>query len=1127
MRVPSDQAIRSRAGQELNTSFALDAGAGTGKTTVLVSRILEAVRTGKSDLEHIVAITFTEKAAGELKVRLRFELEQALQQSHGDEETRFRQAIADIERAQVTTIHSFCAALLHERPVEAGVKPDFEVLDELGADLLIDKVWAEWLAGELDHGTPVLGEILHAGIKLDALFPPAKYLLDHRDLLDLAPAPAPENADEVMRRLEAAIKQLTELQKNCKEPADRGSQAIDTLRAELAECSALEGIKRRDTLLTRFKIQTRVGVQRNWTPKEALDTTREILNELQGTVEQFAAVVAHNRTVQVIQWLRRFVERFEDAKSESGCLDFFDLLYRCRNLLKDNQEVRGYFQRRFDFILVDEFQDTDPLQIEILFFLAEQTPQANRWSETKLRPGKLFLVGDPKQSIYSFRGADIEAYHEAKEVLARQGEPLPLSFNFRSRPPVIHWINGLFSKLIHRPPDGHYQPTYQPIVGLRDGDQGVSVLALPLAPQIPLGNGKAGDFRLAEARTVAAFLKKIVADAWSVSDPRSGEQRALRYGDIAILFRTKEAIDRYEEEFRDFDIPYRVAGGRRYYSRLEMNALLALLSAIDNPKDGVALVAALRSPFFGVSDEEMFLHAQEGHALDYTTGETESGAISKSKRMKPGPLRAAFRLLKEFHDRKNDTSVSLFLIELYQATRILPLLYLKPQGDQKVANLLKMVDMARSLEGRGVVTLRAFVRFLKKMDAAEAEEGESPLAEESENVVRMMTIHKSKGLEFPLIILGDVAYEGSSRGRTALLNHKQGSLELRIGSQEKGLATLGWKASAENQELREEAEALRLLYVAVTRARDYFVLPLGPTDSKQRFLTPLWQDLNLGENPPWGEAIQCQSGSSITVFDSRKLETEKKELRPFRSTVDVKKPRQHSISKKEETEASLNAYRAWEERCRNLLKRGSACRRIIPAGAVLKREEGGDSHVHGRGPLFGSFVHELFRTIDFRNPLALRTIAKTLGRRYELDQATIHRGIALVEWGLNSPVLVRAARSSSCWKEVPFVYRYRDDLLEGFVDLVFEEDGQLVVVDFKTDAVKTEKQLEEKLQRYTPQGVAYAMALSAITSRTVKEAVFLFLAAKAERAIAMNKEIYRHTEKRLAESLHAEGVEPR
>lgn len=1104
MAVIDDQDIRDRAGRDLQQSFIVDAGAGTGKTTVLISRILGAINSGKSSLDHIVAITFTEKAAGELKVRLRAELEKALREFSSEKSSYVRDAMVEIERAQVSTIHSFCATLLRERPIEAGVDPGFEVLDEIGANLLLDQSWEEWLAQEMDQTASSLAAALEAGIDIDDIYRLGKFLIHHRDALKVPPV-VEESQESFLQGLSQALPQLEKYQIHCIDHADRGWIQIESLKES---CEALrEGIPLSRLMPHALTLRPNEGNQKYWSPKESLAEVKRIMAKLREDHEDLLAASRHNLAVGLLNWLKGYARHYDAAKKERGCLDFFDLLYRTRELLKNDREVRGYFQGRFDYILVDEFQDTDPLQVEIFFFLAENSPRAKDWTEVRLKPGKLFLVGDPKQSIYRFRRADIETYHAAQKILSRQGEVLDLSLNFRSRPQVVEWINKLFSDLIRPSEEGFYQPPYRPIVAALPRRGEASVLFLPRSPQVPVGNGVAGELRLAEARTVAAFLKRIVAEGWAVWDRQNGQKRKIGYGDVGILFRAKEAMDLYEEEFRDFEIPYRVAGGRRYYSRQEMGALLAVLSAIDNPKDKVALTAALRSVFFSASDEELFLFTSRGHALDYLEVGTKNAGGAKS-------IQQAFRLMRELHNLRNEMPVPLFILKLYQTTRILPFLYLKPQGDQKVANLFKIVDMSRALARQGLVTLRSFVQFLRKMESAEAEEGESPLAEESENVARLMTIHKAKGLEFPLVILGDAAYQSRSRVGEGIVNREAGHLEMRLGNRTVNIATRGWEAAGEKEKLREAAEDARLLYVAATRARDYLVIPLVPGD-KKRFLGPLWGSLETADDIRWGQELTPfgHTGPAVKIYDSRRLDVEKKDLRPFRIAIEAKKKKRDS--------QSLNRFRAWEQELEEIHRSGEKGERTIAASALAeKREEPkiGKSWNRGRGALFGSFVHELFYHVELRHPKALEIMARTLGKKYGLADDETMRGVELVQWGLTADVVKRAALSRRVWRELPFVYNHRGSLIEGFVDLAFEENGEIVVVDFKTDEVEG-KELEERTRRYAPQGVVYAMALEKIARKRVKEVVFLFLSARIEKSTPLGKSAFHRVEKLLDESM--------
>lgn len=305
--------------------------------------------------------------------------------------------------------------------------------------------------------------------------------------------------------------------------------------------------------------------------------------------------------------------------------------------------------------------------------------------------------------------------------------------------------------------------------------------------------------------------------------------------------------------------------------------------------------------------------------------------------------------------------------------------------------------------------------------------------------------------------------------------------------------------------------------MAATRARDYLVAPLLPGD-KKRFLGPLWENLGIDSEIPWGKKLYPyeKNGPAVRVYDSQKLDVEKKELKPFRIAMEAKKRKPKS--------GSLQHLRSWERALEEIHESGTKTERIIAASAVVQ-ETGKPAFptgwAQGRGPIFGSFVHELFQHVDLQSPDGLETMATTLGKKCALKQAEVDRGVELVRWGLTSPVLARAARCARVWRELPFVYHDQGSLIEGFVDLAFEEDGGIVVVDFKTDAVKGSQELEERVHLYAPQGVVYAMALEEITGTKVKEAILLFLSAKVEKSIPVGKEDFRRLERLLREASSA------
>ncbi len=495
-----DEEARRRAVAELNTTFLVEAGAGTGKTSVLLQRLLALVRSGRSQLERIAAITFTEKAAGELRGRLRAEIDTTLASSLSEEERHnLREARGQLERAQISTVHAFCAALLRERPVEARVDPDFTVLDEFGASLLRGETWHEWLAQEMDRSPDVLKQALRAGVTLTHLETLRDFVVEHRDCLSLLPAPVEVRLPEFRVTLRNCLAKLSVLSASCVNEADRALAQINAL-------GALIPIDEDDSLWERFLLRDlplniKVGAKTNWKPTATLDEVRALFGQVGDAYTQARTAAFHNLSVGLTRWLDGYLRAYQEKKRERSALDFVDLLLLTRNLLKHDLDVRRYCQWKFHFLLIDEFQDTDPLQAEIIFFLAEREPRASDWTAVTLQPGKLFLVGDPQQSIYRFRRADLEVYAQARLVITRQGEVLSLAANFRTRAPALAWINETFTREFGSA--GADQPPYCPLAAARPEGTNREVIVLPV-PEVP-ANASREEVRRAEARTVVAF----------------------------------------------------------------------------------------------------------------------------------------------------------------------------------------------------------------------------------------------------------------------------------------------------------------------------------------------------------------------------------------------------------------------------------------------------------------------------------------------------------------------------------------------------------------------------------------------------------------------------------------------
>ncbi len=1050
--------------EETRTTFVVRAGAGTGKTTVLLERLLSLIRSGVSRLDQIAAITFTERAAGELRVRLRAEIEAALDALSPERERRlFLEALGALERAPIATIHAFCAGILRDHPVEAGVDPEFTVLEEAAARLFYTQTWQEWLARELHTSGSLLKRALRLGLTLEHLEAAATFLLDHRDCLHLLPSPLPSPLPPFQETFKRAVEKLASLQHLCLDPRDRALEQIRLLTC-LAGSWAEEGQGER-LLAKRIPLSPKVGSRSAWQGEKVLGEVRSLLAHLAQEWQKAQRVFFHNLAAELSQWLCGYVGYCQGKKRERGLLDFTDLLLFTRDLLKFHPDVRHTLQQKYHAILVDEFQDTDPLQVEIVFFLAEAGARAKDWTEAEIQPGKLFVVGDPFQSIYRFRRADVAMYQQACAALGRMGEVATLEANFRTRAPLVDFFNETFSRLM----SGASFP-YVPLVSTRFEFHGKEVTCLPVPPGLLSSKPSRTEERQAEARVAAAFLKRVVEwgdlSLW-------GEER-LRYRDIALLFRTYQAMEVYAEALRSLGVPHRVFGGRQFYRRPEIGMLLALLRSLENPWDREALVAVLRSPLFGFSDEDLFLFSTTGGTLNYTVA-PPSGVHAAPR------FSSAFGFLLEFHRCRNALSPAVLLEELYARSHLLPLLALLPQGEQAVANLLKVCDLARSCGPS--LTLHAFVRFLDKMER-EGWEEEAPLSEAGEEAVWLLTVHKAKGLEFPVVLLADATPPRRVRSPVGVMDRSAGKLAIRLGPRPLGCETLGWGELEEKERWEEEEEEKRLLYVALTRARDLVVIPLLP--GKRRGGVGSLVGVEVGEDS-YGKGIYPfgPAGPQVFIYDSRKLE-----IPPPSS------PASFSLEGRERE--TVERYQAWQQRLQALKERG------LQGGVVLDttrltRGSGSPLPLAGGGPLLqqggklplGRLVYKALHA-DLGDPEEAEKLVQSFG----VGEEKARQLLSWVQGALSSPALSRARSAEKCFYEVPFTYACGEGILEGVVDLVFVEEGEVVGVHFKAEVLAGE--LKEQCRR---QALLSALALEALGGGLrVKEVVVLFL-PKGEEAV--------------------------
>lgn len=1098
----SDQNARHKILTDLSSSFAVDAGAGTGKTTLLIGRLLALVLDQGVKLPKIAAITFTDKAAGELVERLRNRLEDEFTSKkllamapaeRKEREQRLRDALKDLEQAQVSTIHSFCSSILREYPVEVGVDPQFAVLDQVQADALEAEAWESWLKKRLAERQEALMPFFCLGGTFKHLEELKDHLLANRSLLlppqtAVFPDPAPALAD--LKRIWADLEPLL----RGVDPEDSLAKLLLPFKKEWQRVLDSPESERAFLLAGLEAVSSnRKGNQDKW-GKEKLEKARALTQQFAERLESYAAPVKDAAVTQAAAWLWDYLGQYAEAKTRQGFLDFDDLLSKTRDLLKTRFEVREELKKRYSHLFVDEFQDTDPLQVEIVFFLSElPMPRADKalgttkarrspgglaagepakvWQEVELQPGKLFLVGDPQQSIYRFRRADVEIYGEAKARLsACGGQVEKLTENFRTLSPIIDWVNQGF-EAIFDPQLFPYnaQHASRPFEGKKG--QLPPLLALTMAE--PQGKPSIDDLRRQEAETVADLIQKLLQDKPVIVDPRSpqGEIRykTLEAGDITILFRALSNTEEvYETALRQRGIQFQVVGGKKFYNRPEVVALETLLTCLESPADEPSLVALLRSSLFGFTDEELFLYR-------------ESGGIFHFLRAVPGKIGEAFKLLRTWYFGTRALTPAETLLYLYERTNLLALAACQPHGEQRVANLMKVVDQCRDLEASQNFTYRAFVKWLSRQREEDAMEGEAPKPEDTGDQVTLMTLHKSKGLEFPVVILSASLRKNETKP-TFIVNRHQGRAQFRVGAEDLKLQTASFDPVAGVEETQDSQEDLRLLYVGATRARECLVLSVFAEQKSAAFLKPLV------------DRIEDKAFEKISIVPSEGTKTA--------SALAVDLPeKDRKDPKVEEQKAWLQqqiaAKKALVEKRKGQSRTVSVTQlahsdddKTYREGYRLEGQELDDANPGEKsGKAFGMLTHQLLEKGWDWDEKTLQKAACHWAVGLGLSTDKADEAADLVVKALASDLLQRAKKSGKVFRELSLTGKGdADKTINAVIDLAFLEDDQWVLVDYKTD-----RDPSPGLEAYRQQLDHYGKLLKAFSGKEIKEKKLYFL----------------------------------
>jgi ATP-dependent helicase/nuclease subunit A len=1103
-----DQKARERAIGDLDRSLCVEAGAGTGKTTLLVNRYLSIIRKGKALPTEIVAITFTDKAAGEMKVRLREEIQSILksQQCKESERERFIEAQYELERAPISTIHSFCSSIIREFAIAAGVNPGFQLLSDVEGNLYFQECWRDFLSVIKGPQVYFLEKFFRRGGAINRLMGIATYLYERRgerhieeiveschdryssdsagnaqDLEDWVSDVGSRrkgivNAVAFSKDVEEAREYFCSLLENhCRDEEDGGAAEIRGFLAETEDINGLKGDQLEEFLLSIKVPNANRGNKKNWDPPHKCSEFKELARNLKNVQSRYRRRFMDSLRDFIYYWAYQLVDYVQERKREDGFLDFNDLLIISRRLL-DNRAILEVLRKRYRYILVDEFQDTDPLQAEIVMMLSDELGSLRRDSSGR---GKLFIVGDPKQSIYRFRNADIEIYQKVKKALSGEDSIIEINQNFRSLPGIINWVNMAFSQLMTGGDEEDFKPEYEAIHPYREAS-GSSVVLLNM--ELDQSEERADQVRSVEAESIARFIHHLIEQGVEIEDPVDGVVRPIGYGDIAILYRGTTGVENYENTLRSEGIPYLVEGGKLFFTRQEIRDLANAMWVIEDPWDSLSLTSVLRSPLFGFSDEELFMFVRRGGNINYLDGkDTVDGNFEDFIK--------AFHLLADLHKGRNVRGPAETLNRLIIETGYIHLCCIRSHGEQIVLNIRKLIQRAREFEKKGN-SFRSFARWFRDQDEQETAEGEFPMLDENEEAVKMLTIHKSKGLQFPVVIMANLVQKMNHHPWVILV--KGGRLSFKLRGEWK---TSDYDTMLEREKLRDNVESVRLLYVAATRARDLLVIPKSPLKKRSYFeiLAPYLTGEDKGDRK--GKVSDLVQAVKVSDLPSLKAT-----FRLFESL-----PGEESVG----TPSYLEKKRVWEARRKEVIEKArlaplvinpsmisedkvhtdGVVRDSLPRVREMERNLDGKDYQQDLALRFGLAYHSVMNRIDFKSK-NIERITEPAVREFEIESAgkELH---SLVSKTLSSDIISDARDSTLCLREVPFTIPVNDDFIDGRIDLLFYTEGAWSLVDYKTDRVD-EEMIDERKASYRSQICLYYAAINRMGLEPVDKLAIYF-----------------------------------
>ena len=1077
--LPPDQAARDRISRDLERNLLVEAGAGSGKTTSLVDRMVALVRSRACTVDQIAAVTFTRKAAAELRQKFQVVLEREaakLARGHPDLDA-LEAAVRDIDHAFLGTIHAFCARLLRERPLEAGLDPGFREVLESEAERMQRGAWVEYLERLATDGDPRLEELDRLGIAPDHLQDTFRELVENPDVdygFERVESPDAEAVRAVRADFEALLDRARGLMLG-RTPEDGWDNFGKRIRTLLYWRRTLDWSDPRAFFdaLARVHLKKSGLVQKRWADDRVGKARAKRLFEdfcdfagPGGPADRVLRQWWAYRYPVAIDVARHAAAAFAGQRKDRGQINFQDLLVLSAALLRDDPEARRDLGRRYPRLLVDEFQDTDPLQAEILLLLASDPETGDDWRTVVPRPGALFVVGDPKQSIYRFRRADIALYQLVKERFEDFGDVLVLEANFRSLGGIEALVKGVFDREDRfGKDDSDRQASFAPLLTQREGTGVLATYSVSGSRQDEVARDDAD-------RIATEIARRVVA----------GEREA---DDFLILTRNRKYLSVYARALEDRNLPVDVSGAGVGFED-ELAALLLLFRCLEDPANQPRVLGVLTGPLFGITLDRLVAYRDRG-------GHFRINRPVEGK----GEVAGAINLLHGWWKRALREPADVTAERLIGETGLFPLAAAGNLGGLRAGALSYLLDAVRARALEGDTSIAGAVDALAT--ALDWEDAEAPLVPGRGDCVRVMNLHRAKGLEANVVFLAAPFGEFDRKPRMRVARDETGAARGTIPIVVKrGFATeiitqpATWEEDRKVEATFEEAEKTRLLYVAATRARDELWIARG-------------SGLRGRDSSPWKVLEEWVAGVVPGIQLPRGAAPEPDRLDPG---IDLAEPMAAVASA-----AARTRYPTYRLETVTGRAKGAAVPDSGPRDPAVRTDRFDSSTIgpSSGGYEWGSVVHDVLAAAGAgTRGEALVQYARGLLIEYErpVDAAgeptELAALMALVEAVSSSDIWARSMASSERHSEVPFaIHRNGGDgpesgdrapqVLEGVIDLVFKEDDRWVVADYKTDR-GDDPDFADRVRRYRAQVDLYAECWEQLTGEEVGERVLVFTA---------------------------------